>query len=326
MKNTGLLLREKRESSNLSISEVALATKINPKILAAIENGDTENLPAKTFLKGFIRSYAVFLKLDVDEVLRIYLEESGGPPPAQTHEAYAKPSTEGGASSPLPRRRVEHENSSGMRTAAIVVIVILIGLIIGVRELIEKYQREKIVESAQNIKLIPLAQPPAPEVPQAALDNTNAPAAPAPEIKPVESTPAEQKTAEQKSAEEEKLAIEQKKAAELKKIADDKKIIEDKKSAEKVAAEQNKIEPKTAAVKTVRREIILEALDKVDIKFELKGEVKRVSLGPTEVHTIHTDQPVVFDFSDGGAVSIILNGHDRGVPGDLGKPKQVTIP
>ena len=51
-----------------------------------------------------------------------------------------------------------------------------------------------------------------------------------------------------------------------------------------------------------------------------------LSLAPTEVHTIHADSPVVFDFSDGGAVNIILNGHERGVPGDLGKPKQVTVP
>lgn len=322
MKNTGSLLKEKRESSNLSISEVALATKINPKILAAIENGDTENLPAKTFLKGFIRSYAVFLKMDVDEVLRIYLDESGGPPPAQMHEAYAKPSTENSASAPLPRRRVEPENSSGMRTAAIVVIVILIGLIIGVRELIEKYQREKIVESAQNMKLSPLTPPAPTEASQVALDNSNAPVASATETKTPEPKP--EVVAEK---------TEDKKAAELKKIAEDKRIAEEKKALdekkiadEKLAAASSTAEPKTIVAKGVRREIILEALDKVDIKFEIKGEVKRVSLGPTEVHTIHADQPVVFDFSDGGAVSIILNGRDRGVPGDLGKPKQVTIP
>ena len=59
MKKTGQLLKGKRESVNLSISEVALATKINPKILTAIENGDEAGLPAKTFLKGFIRSTSI---------------------------------------------------------------------------------------------------------------------------------------------------------------------------------------------------------------------------------------------------------------------------
>ncbi len=60
MKKTGQLLKDKRESANLSLSEVALATKINPKILTAIELGEEKNLPAKTFLKGFLRSYALF--------------------------------------------------------------------------------------------------------------------------------------------------------------------------------------------------------------------------------------------------------------------------
>jgi cytoskeleton protein RodZ len=76
----------------------------------------------------------------------------------------------------------------------------------------------------------------------------------------------------------------------------------------------------------VKNEIILEALDKVDVKFQIHGETRRVSLGPTQVHTIMSDQPVILELSDGGAVNIILNGHERGVPGDLGKPKQIRIP
>lgn len=59
---------------------------------------------------------------------------------------------------------------------------------------------------------------------------------------------------------------------------------------------------------------------------DIKGSSKRLSLGPTEVHTIRASGPVKFDFSDGGAINIILNGRERGVPGDLGKPKQVNIP
>jgi cytoskeleton protein RodZ len=81
-----------------------------------------------------------------------------------------------------------------------------------------------------------------------------------------------------------------------------------------------------AAKKSLKNEIILEALDKVDVKFQIKGETQRISLGPNQVHTIHSDQPITLDLSDGGAVNVILNGRERGVPGDLGKPKQIKIP
>ena len=132
MKNTGALLKTKRESSNLSLSEVALATKINPKILTAIENGDEANLPAKTFLKGFVRSYALFLKMDVESVMRTFTDEMGGPVPV----VQINPESPSPARTTAPKsRRVDEESSSGLRTAAVVVIVLLIGLIIGVREI-----------------------------------------------------------------------------------------------------------------------------------------------------------------------------------------------
>ena len=160
MKNTGALLKAKRESSNLSLSEVALATKINPKILAAIEDGNDSTLPAKTILKGFLKSYALFLKMDVEEVIRTFQEETGPPPPRVTTLA-------NGASAPgeqparnetpaTPRRRVSDDSSTGMRTAAVIVIIVLIGLIIGVREIIEKYQREKVVEQVTDLKASPV--------------------------------------------------------------------------------------------------------------------------------------------------------------------------
>src|ERR1044072_6784590 len=106
MKKTGELLKQKRESTGLSLSEVALATKINPKILAAIENGDDAHLPAKTFLKGFVRSYALYLKLDVEEVMRTFHEETGAPTPVQIERQPEQTPAEAKKS-----RRVDEENS-----------------------------------------------------------------------------------------------------------------------------------------------------------------------------------------------------------------------
>lgn len=360
MKKTGQLLKEQREAAKLSLSEVALATKINPKILTAMEEGNESALPAKTFLRGFLKSYALYLKMDPDEVLRSYQEELGPPPePERVHEIHKPPPAQSGSSPKQERRRINDDNSSSLRAVAVIVIVVLIGVIIGIRELIEKYQREKTVEStAINVK--PLEQPPvipepakptegaaasvtpttptegAPEVPPApapaATAEAPAPAKPAqneavvsPSPSPSVQTPAPKPTATAVTPAAPK--VDEAKAT----PPAPPKPETPKKNEEVPAAAANAptSEPASAdpvAPKKTKNEIILEALDKVEVKFQIKGETKRVSLGPTQVHTIHSDQPVTLDVSDGGAVNIILNGRERGVPGDLGKPKTIKIP
>lgn len=335
MKKTGQLLKDKREAAKLTISEVALATKINPKILTAMEEGNESALPSKTFLKGFLKAYAVFLKIDQDEVLRSYQEESGPPPPERVHEINKPvPAPPAGAAPKIERRRMGEENSASLRTAAVVVIVLLIGVIIGVRELIEKYQREKMVENSA-IKVSPLDQPAlVPEVkpvdpsvpvppPSSALATPPGPAAlpDVPPAKPADgvSSPSVPPVPPVPKAEVAKPAL-----PDTPPVKEEHKLPPPKDEVPPASDTVN-TEP-AAPKKTSKNEIILEALDKVDVKFQIKGETKRVSLGPTQVHTIYSDQPVVLDLSDGGAVNVILNGRERGVPGDLGKPKQIKIP
>jgi cytoskeleton protein RodZ len=328
MKNTGRLLKEKRESANLSLSEVALATKINPKILAAIENAEEAALPAKTFLKGFIRSYAQFLKMDVDVVLRSFQEETGGPAVETIHEAYKKADSSPGAS----RRRVSEENSSGMRTAAVVVIVLLIGLIIGVREMIEKYQRERVVENSQALKVSPLGQPPIVVVPDKTTQEGSAlPILPSPQAVPQPEGETELSNENAAPENPEKIASPAPPPPPAPGLGQSAPGTKGnvKNSIEKTVVPTAPLPTEAsapAAAKPGKREIIIEALDKVEVKFKVKGEDKTLSLGPTQVHSIHSDQPVTLEISDGGAVNIIVNGRDRGVPGDLGKPKTIKIP
>lgn len=65
----GKTLKEKRESLGLTIMDVSNVLKINPAYLEAIENGDLERFPAEVFLKGFLKSYAQYLKLDISDFL-----------------------------------------------------------------------------------------------------------------------------------------------------------------------------------------------------------------------------------------------------------------
>lgn len=355
MKQTGELLKQAREGAKLSLSEVALATKINPKILNAIEHGDLSNLPAKTFLKGFIRSYALYLKMDTDLVMKTFNAETGDQPPPQIDKEVIRQAAETAAAAKeekAPKRRVNDDESfSGLRAIAVIVIVVLIGLIIGVRELIEKYQKETVVAENTEIKATPL--PPkepekAPEKPPEdvkaaevkAEEKKEEPKKEEPVAKAEPAQPAEPAKVEPPPAKVEApallKAVEQKvvanaptpavKPAEVVKAPPPQPPAQPAPASTTAATPAPTSVAPSAALKAAKHEIILEALDKVEVKFQVRGETKRLSLAPSQVHTIFADEPTTLDISDGGAVNIILNGRDKGPAGDLGKPKQVKIP
>jgi len=75
MIRAGEKLKSKREEKDLSLEEVAKATKIRTSFLIAIEKGDYKKLPSSTYAHGFVRNYAKFLGLDEREVLALFKRE-----------------------------------------------------------------------------------------------------------------------------------------------------------------------------------------------------------------------------------------------------------
>jgi hypothetical protein len=60
----GNSLREARVRQQLELGEVELATKIRSRYLRALEEETFDALPAQTYVKGFLRTYADYLGLD----------------------------------------------------------------------------------------------------------------------------------------------------------------------------------------------------------------------------------------------------------------------
>jgi cytoskeleton protein RodZ len=60
----GSSLREARLRQGLDYPELEQATKIRAKYLRALEDEEFDVLPAQTYVKGFLRSYAEYLGLD----------------------------------------------------------------------------------------------------------------------------------------------------------------------------------------------------------------------------------------------------------------------
>ena len=76
----GISLREARTRQGLDIPQAELATKIRGKYLRALEEEHFDVLPAETYVKGFLRTYADFLGLDgqlyVDEYVSRFAVEN----------------------------------------------------------------------------------------------------------------------------------------------------------------------------------------------------------------------------------------------------------
>jgi hypothetical protein len=90
----GTSLREARLRQGLDFPELEQATKIRGKYLRALEDEQFDVLPAQTYVKGFLRSYAEYLGLDgqlyVDEYNSRYVvgEEDA---PFRPRRAAARP-------------------------------------------------------------------------------------------------------------------------------------------------------------------------------------------------------------------------------------------
>lgn len=69
MKSFGKLLKEERELRGITLEEVADYTKVNLRYLKAIEEDDLKSLPAATFIRGFLKSYAKFIGLNPEETV-----------------------------------------------------------------------------------------------------------------------------------------------------------------------------------------------------------------------------------------------------------------
>jgi len=72
MESPGKLLKASRESQNLSLKEVSESTKIREPLLMAIEEDRYEIIKYPAYLKGFLKTYAKYLGLNPDDIVRGY--------------------------------------------------------------------------------------------------------------------------------------------------------------------------------------------------------------------------------------------------------------
>ncbi|WP_295712070.1 RodZ domain-containing protein [uncultured Mitsuokella sp.] len=96
-------LREAREQQNLTYKDIEKGTSIRALYIEYIENGNYDELPGDVYTKGFIRSYANFLKLNPNELVQEFIaERRGGAAPSAAPSA---PQTQDPAAPAHPTRQ-----------------------------------------------------------------------------------------------------------------------------------------------------------------------------------------------------------------------------
>mgnify|MGYP002621695093 CR=1 FL=1 len=71
----GEVLRAERERQRLTIQDIEEGTSIRAVYIEAIETGDYKKLPGDVYTKGFIKSYASFLNLNGEELVKQFVAE-----------------------------------------------------------------------------------------------------------------------------------------------------------------------------------------------------------------------------------------------------------
>lgn len=295
MKITGEMLKNERINKNLSLQDVATSLKLNSKMVASIEAGDMDALPAKTFVRGFVKSYAQLLKLDPDVVLRQFQEEMGTtsplpkvPPPkpgeVKPVKAEVKSSMQSAdAKAFLSGDAIAPDSSKNV----ILMIGIALGLIVVLvisNKIIESFKENPVaVESATE------SQPTEPSTVAASADTT------APETTADTSSQASS-DASVASAQEVTNAAP---AAS---------------SATAAPQTQEEVFPPSSGSPV---ELILEAKKDIEI-FYAKGNSRNfysLKLTPNQIQVIRSKAGLHIKSSDGGAFKISVNGVEKGNAG-----------
>lgn len=349
MKEIGQQLKAKREELGIEMGEVSLATKINPRIIRAIEEWDQKKLPPKTFLRGFLQVYAQYLGMNVDEILVQFLTHVGSTKPKpfinSSYQNEKMPPEQGTASIPSPgasdsapidgdfnSAKIAGLNidSRSMTTKVVgtaIALAVLISAIVVVKRKMDSYQQEKVVEKVDEIHAIPvetsspLVTPnsTSPESTTSSADNS----LPAgfPSLKKIEVTPASTVEITPKPTPTTKPTSVT--PTPLPTISP---------TPKPVPTPSPTMTPKPAPTPTPsatpnpapspavsQKEIVIEALGAVSIEVTSNGKTERIQLSPDEVRTFRANSAIAIKVSNGGAVNVSKNGKDLGIPGSMGE-------
>lgn len=83
-------LRCARQAKKIKLEDAAKKLNIHYKYLQALENGNYKELPSGVYGKNFLREYASYLDLDIDEILKMFAAETDSDAASGRRELFSK--------------------------------------------------------------------------------------------------------------------------------------------------------------------------------------------------------------------------------------------
>jgi len=170
-------LRREREIRGISLKEIADATKVSKRFLEAIERNDHKTLPAPVFTRGFVREYARYLGLSVDDIVNRYNYAAAGDQnvePSPHLERLTQPPPEAHPRTPPPKKGIPPPYARIDRN--IFVLVAIVVALAGVSWWAIKHRRAEAEAAAREEVVAPTMAParpaPAPTPSTAAADDS----------------------------------------------------------------------------------------------------------------------------------------------------------
>lgn len=337
MKALGNKLKLLRENAGLSVDQLHAKTKISLNTINYLESGNTAKLPAKSFLRGFVASYARAVGAPVEELLNEFDQEYQLLFPIVAQVPRESKQSE----DPENRQNILWFNTSGK-----VSLFLSIGLILGLIYLIYFFTGKISSYNSEE-------QPPAvaqTESAQAPADNSSPSNLSGSEIPHNESstplttmatssntstlTPTKPElTADIKKEETKKepSVVGDAKPTQGSAQVDKKNV--DVKAVDVVPTEVKPAQAKAPEVKPatitapIAHRFAFKATANVSVKVTPEGEPPKLfTILAGKERIFETTKPVVIDLSEGGILSIIHNGEDKGLPGIEGQPLRLVYP
>jgi len=103
----GSALRDARVRRDISLQQAEDDTKIRVKYIQAMENEDFDVLPAGTYVKGFLRTYADYLNLEAQLLIDEYNERFG----TGEHREHVIQPTRSPKAEAVPKARRKHQTN-----------------------------------------------------------------------------------------------------------------------------------------------------------------------------------------------------------------------
>lgn len=171
----GTALREGREQKGLTVEAVEEKTKIAPSVIVALEEGNSARFPHAVYARGFVRSYALLLGLDAQELCAHFSREYPVPKDNDQSESHA------------PHIHVKMHDSGNVVTTVRIVAILGILLLGALGWYVFDHYRERAPEAPA-----PVEKEASPPVPPAEVLPSGSLPAPMTQMQEVAATPTAQ--------------------------------------------------------------------------------------------------------------------------------------